>query len=64
MLQTIGMMNALGIARDLGADNTSGIAIVFRTAHTTNCAFIQQLNIERAGGWAIMRTGGMSNGDI
>jgi hypothetical protein len=58
------MMNTLGIAGNLGADYTSGIAVVLRTTDAADCTFIQQLDIKRTGGRAIMRTGRMSDFDI
>src|SRR5690606_24524749 len=64
IFQPVGMMGALGIARHLGADDASGIAVVLCAAHAANGALVQQLDVERAGGRAIMRTGGMADRDI
>jgi hypothetical protein len=64
MFQAIRVMNTLGIAGNLGADHTSGIAVVLRTTDAADCTLIQQLDIKRTGGRAVMRTGRMSDFDI
>lgn len=48
MLEAIGMMNTLGIARHLGADDTSRIAVVLRAAHPPDGALIENFDIECA----------------
>ncbi len=64
MFQAIRVMNTLRIAGNLGADHTRGIAVVLRTTDAADCTLIQQLDIKRTGGRAVMRTGRMSDFDI
>ena len=42
------MMDALGVARDLGADNTRGVALIFRAAHAPDALAVDHLDVERA----------------
>jgi hypothetical protein len=49
------MMDALGIARDLRADDAGRIGVVGRAAYATNRARIEDFDLERAGGRTIMR---------
>ena len=63
MHQPVGMMNALGIARDLGADDAGGIGLQLGAAHPADRGTIDHLDIERAGRRAIVRTGGMPDVD-
>jgi hypothetical protein len=58
------MMDALGIARDLGADHAGRIALLFGTAHPADAGIIDHLDIERAGRRTIVRTGGMPDIDL
>lgn len=55
--QAVGMMNTLGITRNLGADDTRCIGIFLGTAHTADLTGIQNFNIQRAGRWTIVGTG-------
>ena len=57
----LGMMDALGIARDLGADDTGRIGLLLGTSDTTNRLAADHLDVERAGRRAIVRTGGMAD---
>ena len=57
-------MDALGIARDLGADHAGGIALQFGTAHPADGVAVDHLDIEGAGRRAIVRTGGMPDVDL
>ena len=43
------MVDALGIAGDLLADDAGGVAVVLGAAHAADGALIQQLDLERAG---------------
>src|SRR5258706_4904575 len=63
MHQRIGMMNALGISGDLGADDTCSIALQLGAAHPADRGTIDHLDIQRAGRRAIVRTGGMPDVD-
>ena len=56
--QPIRVMHALGIARHLGADHARGVVIVLGPAHTPDRAPVDHLDLERAGRWAIVWTGG------
>src|SRR3546814_3425561 len=47
--QAVGMMNPLGVARDLGADNAVGIVVAARAAHLADARARQPLDLERAG---------------
>src|SRR5258705_1390194 len=64
MHQPIGMMNTLGIARDLGADDACGIALQLGAAHPADRGTIDHLDIQRAGRRTIVRTGGMPDVDL
>src|ERR1700761_6431290 len=58
------MMDALRIARDLGADYAGGIGLEFGTAHPADGLAVDHLDIERAGRRAVVRTGGMPDVDL
>ena len=64
MHQPVGMMDALGVACDLGADDARGIALQFRAMHPADGRTVDHLDIERAGRRAIVRTGGMPDLDV
>src|SRR6202790_1445435 len=64
MHQPIRMMDAFGIARDLGADDACGIGLQFGAAYPADRATVDHLDVERAGRWAIVRTGGMPDLDF
>src|SRR3546814_13932545 len=51
------MMNPLGVARDLGADNAVGIVVAARAAHLADARARQPLDLERAGARAVVRAG-------
>src|SRR5262249_46294313 len=61
--EPLGMVDALGIARDLGADDAGRVGLLLRTAHAANTAAVEHLDIERAGRRAVVRTGGMADLD-
>lgn len=48
MLEAIGVMDTLGIARDLGADDASRVAVVLCAAHAPYGALIENFDIECA----------------
>ena len=58
LFEPIGMMDALGVAGDLGADHACRIKIVFRTAHAADRAAVEHFHFKRAGGRAIVRARG------
>ena len=62
--QTVRMVNALGVTRDLGADNARGISLLFGAPYSANAAALDHLDVERAGRRAIMRTGRMADIDL
>ncbi|MNR63045.1 hypothetical protein D3C85_1852270 [compost metagenome] len=54
-------MDALGVAGDLFADDAGGIGIVLGTTHPADGGIVDDIDIQRTGGWAIVRadrTGG------
>src|SRR4051794_1869490 len=57
------MMDALGVARDLGADYALGVGVVRRATDATDGAIVEHLDLERAGRGAVMRTRGMTDPD-
>ena len=54
--EAVGMMDALGVARDLGADHAGRIGVVLGAADTADGALAKNLDLERAGRWAVVRT--------
>ncbi len=56
--QAIGMIDALGVARDLGADHARGVGIVGRAADAADRVPVEDLDLERTGRRAIVRAGG------
>ena len=62
--QPLGMMDALGVARDLGADDAGRVGLLFRAADPADGAAVDHLDVERAGRRAVMRTGGMADVDL
>ena len=57
MLQAVGVMNALGVARDLGANNAGRVGVVLRAADPADGVFVENLDFKRAGRRTIVRTG-------
>ena len=55
--EAVGMMDALGVARDLGADHARRVGIVLGAAHAADRALAEHLDLERAGRRAVVRTG-------
>ena len=55
--EAVGMMDALGVARDLGADHAGRVGIVLGAADTADGALVEDLDLERAGRRAVVRTG-------
>ena len=55
--QSAGMMDAFGVARDLAANDASGIAVVARTAHPADGASVEFLDLQCTGGGAVVRAG-------
>jgi hypothetical protein len=49
------MMDALGVARDLGSDDARRVALLFSPAHTPDALAVDHLDVERADGRAVMR---------
>ena len=58
------MMDALGIARDLGADDAGRVAVVLGAVDAADAVRSEQLDVERAGRRAIMRAGRMADADL
>src|SRR5262249_876293 len=61
MEQPVGMMDALGVARDLGADHAERVVILLRAANAADRALVDRLDLWRAGRGAIVRTGGIAD---
>ena len=57
------MMHAVGIARDLGADDTGRIAVVLGAVDAADALAVEQFHIERAGRGTVVRTGRMAYPD-
>ena len=49
------MMLALGVARDLGADDAGGVGLSPRPTHPADAAPVDALDLERAGARAVVR---------
>ena len=58
--QAVGMMHPLGIARDLGADDAGRVAVVGSAPHPSDRAGVEDVDLQRAGGGAVMRADGES----
>src|SRR4029453_2668134 len=61
MQEPLRMMLALGVTRDLRADHSRGVVVVFRAMHAPDRALGEQFDLERAGRWTIVRTGRIAN---
>src|SRR5579872_2727744 len=57
-------MNALGITRDLGADDAGRVGLQLGAAHPADGLAAYHLDIECTGRRAIVRTGGMADFDL
>ena len=64
MHQPIRMMNTLCITRDLLADHTFGVSVIFGPAHAANGVLIQQLHFKSASRGTIMRADGNSGFNV
>ena len=58
------MMDAVGIAGDLGADDARRVAVGLGAMDAADALAVEQLDIERAGRRAIMRTGRMADPEL
>jgi hypothetical protein len=63
MQQPVGMVDALGIARDLGADHPIRIALALAAAYPPDAAPIDDFDLQRTGGGAVMGANGWQMGD-
>ena len=61
MQQPVGVMLALGVTGDLGADDAGRVIVVLGAMHAADGALVDQLDVERAGRRAIVRTGGIAD---
>ena len=59
--QAVRVVDALGVARDLGADHAGGVAVRRRAAHRADARAVQHLHLESAGGRAVMRADGIAD---
>jgi hypothetical protein len=64
MHQPVGMMDALGVARDLGANDAGGIVIVLGAVDSPDPVAVQQFDVERTGRRAIVWADRMANLDL
>ena len=55
--EPIFVMDTLGIAGNFRANHTSRIGLLFRPVNASDFVMRQNLHIQGAGGWAIMRAG-------
>ena len=56
-----GVMDAVGITRDLGADHAGRVAVVLRPVHPADAVAVEQLHVERTGRRAVVRAGRMAD---
>ena len=61
MQEPLGVVLALGVARDLGADHPGGVVVVLGPAHASDGALVEKFHLERAGRRAIVRAGGIAD---
>src|SRR5262245_59791629 len=61
MQEPMRMMLAFGVTRDLRADHSRGVVVVFRAMHAPDRALVEQFDFERAGRWTIVWTGRIAN---
>ena len=64
MHEPVRVVDALGVARDLGADHARGVAVVLGTMHPAYSAIGEQLDVERAGRGAVVRADRMADLDL
>ena len=57
-------MDALGVAGDLGANDTGRVAMIGRAVHAANPAVAQQLDVKRTRRRTIVRTNRMANRNL
>src|SRR5271165_7257691 len=55
--QPSGMVNALGVPRNLLTNHSCRVGMLFRAANPANVTAFKDLNVERANARAIMRAG-------
>src|SRR6185312_8609791 len=60
----IGMMDTVGVARHLGADNTGRVAVRLGTMDAADAVAAEEFNLESAGRGAVVRTGRMADIDL
>ena len=61
--EPVWMMDAVGVAGDLGADDAGRIGIVLCPVHAADAVRPEQFDVERAGGRTVMRAGRMADAD-
>jgi hypothetical protein len=62
--QPVGMMDALGVTCDLGADHARRVGLQLGAADPTDRGIIDHLDVEATGRRAIMRAGRVPDGDL
>ena len=61
--EPVGMVDAFGVAGDLGADDAGRVAIVPGAMNAADTAVVEDLDVERAGRRTVVRTGRMANAE-
>ena len=56
--EALRVVDALGVAGDLGADDASGVAVRLRPAHRADAPPVQHLDFQGTGGRTVVRTSG------
>ena len=64
MHQPVGMMDTLGIARDLGADDAVRVGVVLGAVDAADLVAVEQFHIERAGRRTVMWADGVAYFDL
>ncbi|MCY1225071.1 hypothetical protein D9M72_372610 [compost metagenome] len=59
--EAAGMVDALGIARHLGADHTGGVGVGGSATHAADPPFGSQIHLQRASGGTVVRTDRMAD---
>ncbi len=62
--QTVLVMDALGVARDLRADDAGRVALIARAVDAADARAVDHLDVERADGRAVVRTDRGTSHDV
>src|SRR5262245_16970287 len=64
MHETVGVVDALGVTGNLGANDPGRVAVIGGAVHPTDPIVAQQLDVKRTGRRTIVRTDRMANGNL